>query len=138
MDEAVTTLLSTGALILGLTAFIGTFIIRRIVETAVPTARKQADANAPGATYSTPFSRWWNEVILYAMPAIIGGSCGAVNLGEALNSDAGKTLWGRMFFGMIVGFFSGFIYKVARKLLKKTTGVDLEPERGGSIEPPTP
>jgi len=135
MDEAVKTLLGTGSLILGLTAFIGTFIIRRIVETAVPTARKQVDANAPGATYLTEFSRWWNEVILYAMPALIGGSCGAVNLGEALSDDAGKTIWGRVFFGVIVGFFSGFVYKVARKLLKKTTGVDLEPERGGSITP---
>lgn len=56
MDEAVKTLLGTGSLILGLTAFIGTFIIRRIVETAVPTARKQIDANAPGATYLTEFS----------------------------------------------------------------------------------
>lgn len=135
MDEAVKLLLSAGALILGLTTFIGTFIVRRIVETAVPSARKQVDANAPGTTYLTTFSRWWNEVILYALPAVVGGICGMVNLGEALGSDTGTSVWGRLFFGAVVGFFSGFIYKVARKLLKKTTGVDLEPERGGSIAP---
>jgi len=135
MDEAVNHLLSTSALMLGLAAFIGTFIIRRVVETAVPTARKQADANAPGITYPTGFSRWWNEVILYALPALVGGGCGAANVGAALGNDAGQTVGGRIFFGLVVGFFSGFVYKVARKLLKKTTGVDLEPERGGSVAP---
>jgi hypothetical protein len=138
MDEAVGNLFGVGALVLGLVAWVGTFLIRRIVETAVPSARKRADANAPGITYLTPFSRWWNEVILYALPALVGGSCSGARVGDMVGPAVAQTHSGRIFFGIIVGFFSGFIYKVAAKLLKKSTGVDLEPERGGSIEPPPP
>ena len=141
MDEAVSHLLSTGAMILGMLTFIGTFLLRRIVETAVPSAKKKADANEAGITYMTGFSRWWNEVILYALPAIVGACIGIANI-EMIFTEVGfNSLSGRVVFGGVVGFFSGFIYKVVRKILKKTTGVDFAPERGGSIAasaPPPP
>lgn len=138
MDEAVNHLLTTGAMILGLVTFIGTFLIRRIIETAVPSARKKSDPNAPGVTYETGFARWWNEVILYALPAIVGGLVGFLNIEFIFGEVEIKTVSGRLVFGVVVGFFSGFVYKVVRKILKKTTGVDLAPDRGGSVSPPPP
>jgi hypothetical protein len=135
MDEALNHFLSVGALMLGMVSFIGTFLIRKIVETAAPGLRKLSDANAPGLTYGTTGARWWNEVVLYALPPIVGGLISLANIPYIFAGLGIETLSGRVIFGVVTGFFSGFVYKVFRKGAKKVTGVDIEPTRGGSLPP---
>jgi len=124
MDEALTNFVGWHTLIFGLACWILTFFTRRIVETAVPSLKKGADANAPAVTYKTTFARWWNEVILYALP-VAWGSVSAV-AAKMYPFPAGLTSFSaRLFFGIVIGFFSGFIYKILKKMvLKKFDIVD--------------
>lgn len=135
MDDAVNHLLSVGALMLGMVSFIGTFLIRRIVETAAPGLRKLSDANAPGLTYGTTGARWWNEVVLYALPPIVGGLISLANIPYIFSGLGIETTNGRVVFGIVVGFCSGFAYKVVHKGAKRVTGLDIAPSRGGSLPP---
>ena len=137
MDEAVNHLLSLGALMLGLVSFIGTFLVRRVAETAFPGLRKRSDANEPGLTYGSTGSRWWNEVVLYALPAIVGALIGLSNIPYIFGGMHIDTVGGRVMFGIVMGFFSGFTYKVFAKGARRVTGVDLLPDRGGSLPPPS-
>lgn len=114
-------------LIFGLVCWILTFFTRRILENIYPSIKKQTDANAPGVSYKTTFSRWWNEVILYAMPAVWGGIC-AVAAVQYPFPQGISSVSGRLFFGVVVGFFSSFLYKVVKKVaLKRFDIVDDTP-----------
>lgn len=124
MNEALTDFIGWHTLIFGLACWVLTFFTRRIVETAIPHLKKQADANAPDATYRTTFARWWNEVILYALPVAWGAI--SASLMTMYPFPQGLTSFSaRLFFGIVVGFFSGFIYKILKKIvLKKFDIVD--------------
>lgn len=118
MDDALTNFIGWHTLIFGLACWILTFFTRKIVETAVPTLKKVSDANGEGVTYKTTFARWWNEVILYALP-VAWGSLSAT-LATMYPFPAGLTSFSaRLFFGIVVGFFSGFIYKILKKMVLK-------------------
>lgn len=132
MDDLVTQLLSYKSLLLGIATFIVVFLIRRIVETAVPSAKKAADANEPGLTYLTTFARWWNEAILYVLPVVVGAVLGVVLKDWALEGfTKNSTL---MIYGGIVGWFSTVLYKGVAQAIKKKTGIDLP---GASVSPPS-
>jgi hypothetical protein len=135
MDDALNHLMSIGAVMLAMVSVIGTFLIRRIVETASPGLRKLTDANDPGLTYGSTGARWWNEVALYALPPAVGGLISLSNIPYIFGDLGIETTGGRVIFGIVTGFFSGFLYKVFRKGAKRVTGVDIEPTRGGSIPP---
>jgi hypothetical protein len=123
MDQAIQQFLQTGTLVLAFAVFIATFFVRRIVETAVPKLAKKADENEKGATYETAFARWWNQVILYAIPVTLGASAGLINMPFIFGENI-QTLAGRCFFGAVVGWFSSFFYKVFRKMLVKHVKVE--------------
>ena len=129
MDQIVQQLLSTGTIILACSVFIATFFVRRIVETAVPKLAVKADANEPGVTYETAFARWWNTVILYAIPVVFGALVGIVNIPYIFGEEI-TTMPGRCLYGGVTGWFASFFYKLLRKALVKHVGVT-EPE-----EPP--
>jgi len=116
-----------GTAVLALSIVIVTFFVRRIVETAVPTAKKQNDENHPGITYMTTFARWWNSVILYAIPVVVGGAIGWAHVPYLFSVEGLDTVSSRIFFGGVVGWLSSFFYKVIRMTLKKKTGVDINP-----------
>jgi len=126
MDQIVQQLLSTGTVILACAVFIATFFVRRIVETAVPKLAKKADENEKGATYETAFARWWNQVILYAIPVVFGGLVGIMNIPYVFGEEI-TTMPGRCLYGAVVGWFASFFYKLLRKALVKHVGVE-EPE----------
>lgn len=114
--------LGTGAL--GVVIVIITGLIRKVVETAVPTIKQKAHEDAKEATYGNALSRWYNKVIVYYIPAVVGGLIGIANV-PFLFGDL-KTIGGRVFFGVIIGWFSRDIYKFVRALLKKQ-GVEIAP-----------
>jgi hypothetical protein len=118
MDEALTNFVGWHTLIFGLACWILTFFTRRVVETAVPSLKKAADANQEGKTYKTTFARWWNEAVLYSIPVLWGGL--SASLATMYPFPAGITSFSaRLFFGIVVGFFSGFIYKILKKIIFK-------------------
>lgn len=132
MDDVVALLLNAKTIYLAFAVIIVTFFVRRIVETAVPAARKAADENSPMTTYPTEFSKWWNQVILYAVPVLVG--VGLSLTVDELISDLMKQTSSIVVYGGIVGWSSSFIYKVLRKILKEKTGIELP---GASIAPPS-
>lgn len=132
MDSAIEQLLNLGTAIFAISIVIVTFFIRRIVETQWPVLRKKADENAPTITYSTAFARWYQTVILYAIPVVIGGLLGLLKI-TYFFPDTVATTGGRLFYGGVVGWFSSAIYKVVKKVLA-SKGIDLP----GSLIPDPP
>ena len=114
-----------GTYVLGVTTYVLTFFVRRVIETTWPSLRKNADANSPKITYLTRASRWWNEVVLYAIPVLLGVLSGFIKSDFLFSTIGDKG--GRFAFGALVGWFCSFLYKCLAKLLKSKTGVDLDP-----------
>lgn len=137
MDNAVELLLRQGTVALAIVVVIGTFFTRRIVETAVPNIRQKAHENSPEVTYPTKLSEWWNKVILYAIPPTIGGLLGVLQIPFIFPPEDFSTMGGRVIFGVGVGWFSSFIYKVLKGMISKTTGVEL-PSASQPPGPPAP
>lgn len=125
MDQALNYFLRPGTLALAFAVYILTFFVRSAIETAFPILAKQADENEMKITYTTSFSRWYNQVILYAIPVIVGISIGVLDIPFIFGSDI-KTLIGRCFFGGVVGWFSSFFYKVFKRAVAKSTGINVD------------
>ena len=45
---------------------------------------------------------------------------------------------GKVMFGGAVGWFSGFLYKLLRKILKQKAGIDITPSSTGDSDAPPP
>lgn len=125
MDNAVNLLLRQGTVALAVAVFIATFFIRRICEMLWPSLRMQAHENDPRKSYLTKMAEWWNKVILYAIPPGVGGLAGLLPVPFVFPPVDFGTVADKVIFGVGVGWFSSFLYKVMRNMLKKTTGVDL-------------
>lgn len=123
MDSAVDQLLSLGTLVFAVSIVIATFFIRRVVETQWPHLRKRADENSPAITYGSAMARWYQTVILYAIPVVVGGLLALLKI-TYFFPESVHTLDGRLFYGAVVGWFSSAIYKVVTKILK-ARGVEL-------------
>ncbi len=123
-----------GTYVLGLFIWIFTLFTRRLVENIAPWLKKQADANSPKITYATAGARWWNEVILYAIPVVYGCLAGFMKNDFLFGPVAG--LGARIMFGGVTGYFSGFLYKIIRKVIHKKLGIDVEPGTHSSAPPP--
>ncbi len=124
MDEAITHLWSLGSLVLAMVIVIATFMIRKIVETAVPTIKKKADENSPAITYETPLARWWDQVILHLIPEVIGAGIGFFP-STFLFGEQIQTMGSRMLYGVVIAWFSGATYKILRKTLAAKAGIEL-------------
>lgn len=109
---------------------IATFFIRRISEMLWPSIRMKASENDPRKSYETPMAEWWNKVILYAIPPAIGGLIGTMPIPFVFPPESFGTVGDKVIFGVMVGWFASFIYKVLRKMVTKTTGVELPGESG--------
>ena len=132
MDQALDQLEQTSTIIFGACIVLLTFFIRRLVETTFPSLRKKADENAPMAIYEHTMSRYWNQVILYALPSILGSLIALFNIPYLYGDPGPKTLGGRVFMGIFVGGASAFVYKA----VKKRWGIDLNTGLKPSSFPP--
>lgn len=119
-------LLRPGTYVLGIVIYVVTRLTRKGVELKWPSLKKQADANDPQLSYLTPMSRWWNEVILYAAPVVLGGLASLVPsqfLFEGIDGAA------KSMYGMGVGWFSGMLYKALKKaVLSRFPAADVTSE----------
>jgi len=125
MEEITSQVLRSGTFVVAVAVVVITFFVRRVVETLRPELKKQADENDPKITYKTKLAMWWNTVILYAIPVLLG-ACTALFNSDFLHGDI-KDLGGRLLFQGGVGWFAGFLYKILRKMIVQRTGVDIQP-----------
>ncbi len=125
MDQFFEQLFRRETIYLVFIVIIGTFFIRRIVETAMPSIKGHINGQL-GETYKTKLGLWWNSVILYALPVVLGALIALIAFKEIVPDNI-STRPGAAAWGAIIGWCSSFIYKVVRKFLKKKTGVDLTP-----------
>lgn len=122
MDEAIAQLMSLGTIVLGVSVYIGVALIRRLVETQWPGLKQKAPEDDKEVTYGSVGARWYNKVVLYFLPPVLGGVVGLFEVpfifGETITS-----MGGRIFFGIVVGWFSSLLYKVLTGGIEKQTGV---------------
>lgn len=84
----------------------------------------------------------WNEWILPSAPIIIGGFLAYFVSDYPYPADFAVSVSGRVFFGLISGFFSSTVYRFAKYHLKKylpeemKKKVDAMSKRFASIQPP--
>jgi Na+/H+ antiporter NhaD/arsenite permease-like protein len=123
MEEITSHILRPGTFTVAVAVVVLTFFIRRVVETIKPDLKNKEP-------YKTQLAKWWNSVILYAIPVVLG-ACTAFISSDFIHGDI-KDLGGRLLFQGGVGWFASFMYKVLRKIILKKTGVDIRP---GDIVP---
>lgn len=134
MDDAFEQLVHPGTIVFGVCIIFLTFFLRKLVEAIWPSIKKQADVNDPKKTYLTTVARYWNEVILYAVPSIIGTFIGLFDIPYLYGENGPQTILGRIFMGVFVGCISAFMYKTA----KKRWGINLDDALKPSTRPPPP
>lgn len=140
LNELVTLVLRPGTFALAVAVVILTFFTKRIVEITLPRWKAgKGVGDGPGEKelikvrrYTNKMALWWNEVIVYAIPVTYGALIGLMN-SEFLHGSANAEVGARVMWGMAIGWFSSFFYKVLRRAILKKTGVDIKP---GSIAPP--
>lgn len=103
-----------------------TYLLRRVLETAVPKLKDTAP-------YETKLAEWWGEVILPTMPALIGviGALilkGVVVEGYRIIPVMFSSWQGAVLYGVVVGFFCSLIYKAFKKMFFNRLGVKTEEE----------
>ena len=113
-----------------------TFITRHIVEAWLPGLKKKADENAPSPSYLSTASRWWNQVILYAL-APGWGVLFAIKLRDNEGWPSSfKELDAAIMFGIAFGFICGFVFKIFKRVLAMRAGVDTKDVSVDSDPPP--
>lgn len=117
MDDLLKNLNIPGVLALAVMVVIATFFTRRITELALPHLKKKNP-------YVTKFSQWYNQIILYAIPLVFGAVYALIP-SKFLFGDVEGYL-SKLFVSCTVAWFSGFLYKVLKKLILKQYDVDVE------------
>lgn len=111
----------SGTYVLAIAVFVLTFFTRKVVELVWPSLKKQSDANSLNITYLTTMSRWWNEVILYALPVVYGALSAVLRSVFIFDGIDGGA---KVMYGCGVGWFSGFLYKALKKVVASKVGLD--------------
>lgn len=122
MDEAIAQLTSKGAVVLAVVVYIAVSLVRRLIETQWPALKQKAAEDDAEVTYGNAAARWYNKVFLYFLPPIMGGCSGLFDIPFVFGEDIKETT-GRVFFGIVVGWFSSMLYKLLTGGLSKQTGV---------------
>lgn len=130
MDNVVSLLLSQGTITLAVAVFVLTFFVRRICEMQWPGLKMAAGENDPAKSYPTKMSEWWNKVILYAIPVVIGALIALFRIPFVFPEDTFETTGGRVVFGVLVGWFSSYLYKIIKAAIGKKAGVTLSDMEG--------
>ena len=129
--------MTPGVAVLCISVVILTFFIRRVVETAWPALTKKADENSPEMTYLTTSARWWNKVVLPAIPVLCGIGLSVANIQYFFQQQEGlEDVWARIFFGGGVAWMSSFLYKILRQVIKQRAGVTLPDDGTGADSNP--
>lgn len=135
MDEALATFLGFHTLVFGLGCYILTLLTRRVFELAFPHLKKRAEAMDPLPMYWSKLSLIWNELVLDFLPMVWGGVVASLATMYPFPANI-SSLSGRFFFGIVVGFFSSFVYKIVKKIIFTKIGASSEADLPSSSPPP--
>lgn len=108
-----------GTYVLGISVYAATAMVRRIVETAVPSLRVTKANPEP----TSALSRWWNKVILYVLPVLLGSLSCFINSEFLFGSITDRG--GKVLFGFSIGWLSGFLYKCFKQAVKQRAGISV-------------
>ena len=117
MDALLKNLSIPGVIALAVMVVICVFFTRRITELTWPHLKKKNP-------YVTRFAQWYNQVILYAIPLAYGALFAAIP-SKFLFGDV-EGYFSKLFAACTVAWFSGFLYKVFKKLILKNYDVDVK------------
>lgn len=108
---------------IGVSCYFLAFITRRIFEAGFTCLKATGD---PAKPYKNAAARWWNEVVLYAIPVLYGvGLCMLLRLTSFFPEEF-RSLPAALVLGTALGFMSGFLYKVLKRLILREAGADKE------------
>lgn len=124
--DIIVLLTRSGTYVLAAAIFALVVMTRRLVETAWPSLAKKADENSPAMTYASAASRWWNVVVLFNLPVVLGGAIGLFMQSEFFFGDIAERS-ARMTLGGVIGWFSSFLYNLLRRVIKQKMGLDVSP-----------
>lgn len=112
----------SGVMVLAIIAI--TAIIRRIVETLVPSLTMKAAENDAGKSYENRGAELWNKLGLYLVPVVIGIALAFghtdLQVGEGVASSGDRILY-----GLLLGYFSRDIFKAFRQAFKRKFDVEI-------------
>jgi hypothetical protein len=123
MEEFSNYVLRPGVITLAVAVVIATFFIKRVVELRWPSLKKTASEMEAAVMYASKAGMWWREVVLYAIPVLLGASASLMD-SEFIHGPI-TGLGNRAMFCSGIGWSSGFLYKIARKVILQKTGVDI-------------
>lgn len=124
--DIIVLLTRSGTYVLAVAIFALVVMIRRAVETAWPNLAKKADENSPAPTYVSSAARWWNAVVLFNLPVVLGGAAGLFVESTFFFGDIAERS-ARMTLGGVIGWFSSFLYNLLRRVIKQKMGLDVSP-----------
>ena len=108
------------AILLALGIFVLTYVVRAVVQYFWKNWR---------------ISRFYNEFVLHLLPIVMGGIV-SISKTYPWPDIVAKSWSGRLFYGMVLGMFCGFIYSRFRKVLEAVPGIkaSLFPKAGDVID----
>jgi hypothetical protein len=121
--------------VFGTACYVLSLITRRGFE-AVFTCLKRApgDFKKP---YPNASSRIWNDLVLYAIPPTWGAVLALLIRKTTLFPESFRAWQVALVFGIAFGFLSGFLYKLMKQLIAKSTGVVVIDEPVSAPTPPS-
>lgn len=123
--------------LLGVSCYILTFIVRRVIETAFPRVKSKVISGADAVkgtelegmptvggseVFPTAISRWWNQVILYTIAPFWGVVMVCLFHGEKFYPEILRPWVITIPMGLFCGFFSGLMVKVLKKIFLDRVG----------------
>lgn len=128
MDDLVKDFSLWGLLSLATMCYVGTFFTRRILTTAMPWLEPVTKDGKE--TYTCGWARWYNKVLLYAIPVVLG-LLFALIPSKFLFGEI-DSFGGKLFFSGTIGWFSSMLYKLFRvtitTIFAQKFGVKYEPK----------
>jgi hypothetical protein len=122
MNFGIDTLATPATLILCMSIYAIVFCARRVLEGAL---RK----------YKFADNWFWRELALPVMPSVVGAVLGA--FAKFFPFPEGFTHWGsRALFGLVCGFVSALVYKIALSIVRKLWPGVLPSTPGGELPSP--
>lgn len=121
MENALTSMFS---LVFFIFAF-GINIIVITIRTIIETILKKINLVIP-QKIGNIIKDIWNEFILPYIPVVIGGLVAYYIKDYPYPSEFATSISGRVFFGLIAGFFSASVYRVSKFYIKKYVPTEIE------------
>lgn len=109
--------------IFGVACYVFSFLTRRCFEAWRPSLRRTVEDTAKKTPYCDSLCRWWNEVILYAVPPAWGAGLAILIRKTPVFPEFFREWRLAVLFGVAIGFLSGFVYKITKRLILTRVGL---------------